>query len=69
MRFIYIIHWIQFSFASRDFQENAVIDETILHRVGLGKIKGKSSSSLIQFVNKFLFNAITQLKNQAFNAY
>ena len=60
MRFIYIINWIQFSFASRDFQDNAVIDETILHRVGLGKIKGKSSPSLsLRFLNKFLFYAIT----------
>ena len=43
MRFIYIFHLVQFSAASHNLQKNAVIDETILHRVGSGKIKGKNS--------------------------
>ena len=43
MRMIKILLLIQFSFADSILNKNAVIDETILHRVGLGKIKGLSS--------------------------
>ena len=43
MRMIKVLLLVQFSFADSVLHKNAVVDETILHRVGLGEIKGLSS--------------------------
>ena len=62
MRMINILLLIQFSFADSILNKNAVIDETILHRVGLGKIKGLSSEIVSVEVKKSISILMSRFK-------